>query len=247
VPDRDRILIVTAVRAETRAVLRALSRVVRVRHGGPLRRWDGRAGERPVTIVESGIGPVRAATVLRATIAATDLVISTGFAGALVGDGAPGDLLVPPTIVWDREHDLDRYTVRTAIHETAERSLADGGLRRTMPGGLFSSPTVIASPAAKRATATRTGAVAVEMEAAGIVAVAREWDVPVLALRVLLDGADISLEHIPPDLDSSWKARAQLVTRPAAWPGVLTLARHVPGAARALSRAISTILPTLAR
>lgn len=242
-----RIVVVTAVRAETRAVLATLSRVARVRGTGPERRWETRIGDRPVTIVEAGIGPARAAAALRATIAAGDLVVSSGFAGALVDDAAAGDLVVPTTIVWDRGPDLERYAVPRPLLDVAERALATAGPRRAAPDVLFSSPTVIATPEAKRATATRTGAVAVEMEAAGLVAVAREWHVPVLAVRVVLDGTDVSLAHVPPDLDSSWAARARLVARPAAWPGVLTLVRHLPAATRSLGGALRLILPALAR
>ena len=243
-------LVVTAVRAETRAVLGAVSRVTRSTEAGPGRRWEGRVGERSVTIIEAGIGPVRAAAALRAAIAATDLVVSRSVLRARSSVTALREI----SSFRRRSSGSARRistatTVASGLLDTAERALRDrrscDELRR---GALFSSPTVIATPAAKRATAARTGAVAVEMEAAGDHrGRAASAACPCSPLRVILDTADVSLEHLPPDLDSSWRARARLVARPAAWPGVLTLARHVPGAARALGRALGAVLPALAR
>lgn len=239
-----RLLAVTAVKAETRAVLAALTRTVRASVAG-FPAWEGRAGDRGVTVVQSGIGPARATAALAATPSNYDLIVSLGFAGALVGDVGPGDIVLPETIVWENADALLQHTASPSSWQAARARLApDSGLR-LHTGALFSSPVVVASPGHKREAARRTGAVAVEMESAALVTGAVARRIPVLALRVILDGAEVSLEHLPADLDSSWGARARLVGRPHAWPIVARLAREIPRATRALTRAAGLVLPAL--
>jgi nucleoside phosphorylase len=174
-----------------------------------------------------------------------DLIVSIGFAGALVTGAMPGDVVLPDTVVWEDDYGLQRYGVPPDPWRTARARLPDSLAARHLPGPLLSSPVVVASPDAKRAAASRFGAVAVEMEAAALVGVARERGVALLVLRAILDTVDVSLEGLPPDLDSSWRARAQLVGRPGAWPGVLTLTRHIPHVTRTLTLATASVLSAL--
>jgi nucleoside phosphorylase len=174
-----------------------------------------------------------------------DLVVSIGFAGALVGEAAPGDIVLPDMVVWDDDGKQQRYAVPVGAWQTAKARLPASLSNRALQGPLLSSPTVVASPEAKRAAALRSGAVAVEMEAAALITVARRRGIEVLVLRAILDGLDVSLEQLPADLDSSWWARAQLVGRPAAWPGVLALTRHIPHVARTLTQATAAVLSAL--
>jgi nucleoside phosphorylase len=172
-------------------------------------------------------------------------VASIGFAGALVDGAVPGDVVMPGTIVWEEDGTVRRYEVpaHTLAAAAAELPLELG--QRALRGPLWSSPIVIDTPAAKRAGARRLGAVAVEMEAAALIAIAAERGGTVLALRAILDTVDVALDALPPDLDVSWAARARLLGLPKAWPGVLTLARYVPRATRTLTRAAAAILPVL--
>ncbi len=240
----ERVVVVTAVRAETRAVLAALVRPVRVPIEGPPR-WEGWAGTRPVAVVQAGIGPERAAAAMRTSIAAGETVASIGFAGGLVEAAVPGDLVLPGTIVWEEHGALRRYEVPPATLAAAAAQLPAELGARALRGSLWSSPVVIGTPAAKRAGARRLGAVAVEMETAALIAIAGERGATVFALRAILDTVDVALDALPPDLDVSWAARARLLARPNAWPGVVALARHVPRAARTLTRAAAVILPVL--
>lgn len=236
------LVVVTAVAAETRAVLAALRRVRRFA-APKLRAWDGEASGRAVRVVQAGIGWERAGAALRALPRPWPVVVSVGFAGALIDGVEVGDVVLPSTIVSEHPNGLERYAVPTAAWESARNHLpADDG-RRPLHGPLLSSRTVVASTVDKHAAAVRTGAVAVEMEAAGLITSA--GDAGVLALRVILDGADVSLAELPPDLDSSWRARAQLLGRPAAWGTVVALARQIPTAARALTRTLGPVLPAL--
>lgn len=239
-----RVLAITAVKAETRAVLATLTRPARTTvEGFPA--WQGRAGSRDITLVQSGIGPTRARAALAATSAPHDLVVALGLAGALAAALAPGDVVLPEAIVWETPAGLERYDVAPTLWMNARTRLAAEPSFRVHTGLLLSSPVVIASPEDKRGAAARSGAVAVEMETAALVAGARERGIPVLALRIVLDAVDVSLEHLPADLDSSWMARARLVGRPGAWPIVARLAREIPRATRALMRAAAIVLPAL--
>ncbi len=240
---RGGLVVVTAVRAETRAVLGALVHPVRIASATPPR-WEGWAGTEAVTVVQGGIGPARA----RAALAAVDdvgLVVSFGFAGALVDRAAPGDLVLPGTVLWEEAGAVRRYDVPSAVLAAATARLPADLDRRAVRGALWSSPVVVGTPTAKREAARRLGAVAVEMETAALATVAGERGVALLALRAILDGVDVSLADLPSDLDGSWSARARLLARPKAWPGVVTLARHVPRAAATLRRAAAAILPAL--
>ena len=243
VPRGTRIVVVTAVRAETRAALAALVHPVRIASAS-LPRWEGWAGTHAVTVVQGGIGPARARAAL-ADVGDVRLVVSLGFAGALVDGASPGDLVLPGTVVWEEGDAVRRYEVPPAVLAAATTRVPPDLDRRALRGALWSSPSVVAAPAAKRGAARRFGAVAVEMEAAALATVAGARGVAVLAVRAILDTVDVSLENLPADLDDSWAARARLLARPKAWPGVVALARHVPRATDTLTRAAAAILPAL--
>ena len=240
----DRIAVVTAVGPETRAALQTFRRPTRIPLPG-FRAWHGDVGGRPATLVQSGIGPERARAAMAALEGTFVLAVSAGFAGALVAGAAPGDVVLPERIVWQVDTHVEEYDVPRAAWRAARAALPARHAARMLEGTLLSSRTIVASVAGKRAAALATGAVAVEMEAAGLIAVARERNVGLLTLRTVLDTADVSLEGLPPDLDSSWSARARLVGMPAAWPRVLALARQIPRASQSLADALGAVLPAL--
>jgi adenosylhomocysteine nucleosidase len=236
------ILVVTAVKAETRAVLAAMAGTTRAAIPG-FPAWRGRTGARVVTVVQSGIGPTLAAAALTAATSAYDVVVSLGFAGALTDAVGPRDVVMPETVVWEEPQGVRLHTIHPPTWRATRACVAGDSDLRVHTGRLLSSPVIIGSPGSKRAAAARTGAIAVEMETAALVQVAAARDVPVLALRVVLDGADVSLDSVPPDLSTSWGARARLIARPRAWPIVAQLARELPRASHALTRAAALALP----
>ncbi len=242
--DRDPLVVVTAVGAETRAVLAAVRRARRIAVPG-LRAWQAEIEGRRIELVQAGIGPARARTALEALTGPHGLVLSVGFAGALVAGPAPGDVVLPTAIVWDEDGTVRRDPVPVDLWTSAKAHLPPALAARALHGALLSSPAVVASPAAKAAAARRFEAVAVEMEAAALLHVARTRGIAVLPLRAILDTADVSLADLPPDLDASWRASAQLLRRPAAWPGVLALAREIPRATRTLTAVLRRVLPAL--
>ncbi|MBI3768422.1 MAG: hypothetical protein HY271_07985 [Deltaproteobacteria bacterium] len=236
--------LVTALRLETRAVLAALTRPRRIRPA-PRPSWVGRAGAHEIVVVQGGVGRDAAATATAAVPAHVTLLGSVGFVGALDPGLAPGDVVVASSIVWDEGGGARRYDVAPALLETLRRVLAAVLPRPPCAGTLFSTQAIVAGVDAKRAAYERYAAVAVEMEAAALARHAVQHGVPLFALRVVLDPALLSLEGLPPNLDSSWAARARLATTPWVWPLLGTLHRHASTAGDALTRALRASLPAL--
>ena len=238
------LLVVTAVAAETRAVLAAVRQARRIAVPG-LRAWEAECGGRLVRLVQSGVGPARARAALAALDGPHALVLSVGFAGGLIAGPAPGDVVLPTAVVWEDDDQIHRYPVPLEHWTAANACLPSALADRVLHGALLSSPTIVASTEEKHAAGRRADAVAVEMEAAALITLARERGTEVLPLRVILDTADVSLAWLPANLDSSWRARAQLLARPVVWGRVLSLAREVPFAARNLTAALAAVLRVL--
>jgi nucleoside phosphorylase len=240
----SRIVVVTAVRTESRAVVRTLSEPRRVRHlSRPM--WQGEAGTNQVIVVQGGVGREAARSAVLECGGRYDAVVSLGFAGALTADLEPGDLVLPATVVWEEEGSVRRYQVPAGLLGTALDALPDPVRRRTAVGTLFSSPVVLASAMAKRQAAQRHAAVAVEMEAAALASYASDRGLAFLALRAVLDPADLSLERLPSGIESSWKSRARLAVTPGAWGLVRTLSRHAAVASATLAEAAAAVLPAV--
>jgi nucleoside phosphorylase len=239
-----RIVVVTAVRAETRAALRALSGPRRVR---PAARpcWEGWAGSNHVTVVEGGVGHEAARRAVSVPAAPCDLLVSLGFAGALAPGLAPGALVLSGTIIWEEESDVHRYDVPHEIVQMVEAALPPDLRRALVQGALLSSALVVATPAEKEQAARHFGAVAVEMEAAALAAIATGRGIGFLPLRAILDPADLSLAGLPENLDRSWAARVSLVGMPATWPLLVRLRHHLGAAGATLTRAATAVLPAL--
>jgi len=152
------------------------------------------------------------------------LVISAGVCGALAPDLRPGDLVLPESV-------LGPSAERLNVTPTAyARALALGGAA-TRGGTLQTSREVVATAEAKAALFARTGAVAVDMESAPILAHAAKAGCPALVVRAVADAAG---ETLPPELIDlvteagrlrAVRALALTVTRPRVLPRALAL-RH---------------------
>lgn len=101
-----------------------------------------------------------------------NLLISTGFAGALREDLNVGDLVLA-------ENFSDPRLLSTA------RRILDG--RKIHVAALFTSNAMIDSPGERNRIAGQQGAVAVDMETETIAQMCRERGIPLLSLRVISD------------------------------------------------------------
>ncbi len=163
------ILVVFALPEESREFRRAIGAVRENRTT-----WSGCIAGRAVRIAHCGVGPEAAARTAAGLLAEElpEMLIATGFAGALAPDLALGDIVLA-----------------TNFSDPAllQRVAASGFPARS--GVLASVAHPVETIAAKRALAA-TGALAVDMETAPLAAACRAAGVPFLALRAISDRAD---------------------------------------------------------
>jgi adenosylhomocysteine nucleosidase len=199
-----------------------------------LRRHRPRAG--PWSILQSGPGAARAAAAAkRAVDDGAGLLVSWGLAGGLAAAAAPGTVLLPRRVLEPRAEPL---LVDAVWHA---RLFALAGELHVEQGDLLTASTALESPAAKRAAAAATSAVAVDMESAAIGAVAARARVPFVALRVVVDGLD---DTLPPRaenwIDARGNRRVTAALQAAAdarqWRSLLTLAKRYRVASGTLDR-----------
>jgi adenosylhomocysteine nucleosidase len=232
----SRILILTAVELEARALARQLE-----------------LPALPALLFPAfGRGTLRLAPVgLRAALLAErwpilrlgldqPLVISAGICGALAPDLRPGDLVLPESV-------LGPSAERLNVTPTAyARALALGG---AIHGGtLQTSRDVVATAEAKTALFARTGAVAVDMESSLILTHAARAGCPALVVRAVADAAG---ETLPPELIGlvteagrlrTARALALTVTRPHVLPRALAFRHATRRALAAVARLLAAFI-----
>lgn len=117
-----------------------------------------------------------------------DALISFGVAGALDPQLRPGDLLVAETIVTG---DGNRYNTTPAWSDGVARTFeAATTVRR---GVIATSETPLMTAKAKHSIGEALGAIAVDMESAGVAAAAARRGVPFIAIRAIGDPASRDL------------------------------------------------------
>lgn len=131
-----------------------------------------------VVLVANGAGPRCAAEALaaipREPIRA---VVSTGLCGALDPSLRVGSIVCATEIRWSGG--------AFPLHEAASQ-------RAFVAGPVWSQDRVASTAAEKSELFRRTGAIAVEMEAAGLAPTMRQWGVPLFCVRAVSDEADES-------------------------------------------------------
>jgi len=179
----------------------------------------------------TGLG--EAACVAAATLAedGARALVSFGLAGGLARGLAPGTAIVADRVVGD---DAGWRLLGTT-------ALADELGART--GTLWAATTPLLSPTDKRDAAARSGAIAVDMESAHVLATARRHGLPALVVRVVADPAERALPRLaasaarPDGTLDPWATAAALLRYPADWPLVALSARDTARARSGLRRA----------
>ena len=210
--EQPTIALVVALAQERRALRRCLASV---------RRWgadefsglSGRLGRHPVILVQAGIGRDRARRALLSASRRFRLraAWSLGFAGGLANGLRPGDLVCPGAVLRD-----DGQAGQASPAAPARAAVAAAFSVARIPfadGFLLSVDSPLRTPEAKRAAHRRTGAVAVDMEAAGVVEAAESLGIPWLAIKSIVDAVD---EPLPEFLGGCTTPAGDL-----RWAGVL--------------------------
>jgi len=217
------VLVLTAVDVEARGLARHLG-LARV-EGTPWPHY--RAGALEIACV--GVRAGRIEERVNACVP-PDLLVSAGACGALAPSLVTGDLVVPETVV---SADGGRHTTD-----------ALPGLPRA--GALLTVADVVESVAAKARLWMETGAAAVDMESALIVAWARSRGIRVAVVRGV---SDTAADAVPADLvalvDVGGRVSAGRAIRAAlARPSALADAMHL---GRGTAAALKTVAAALAR
>jgi adenosylhomocysteine nucleosidase len=218
-----RLLVLTAVDVEARGLARHLGL-------SPIVSAFPRFGGGSLEIAVVGLAAAHLEARLGAPPPST-LVISAGACGALAPELAVGALVVPETVIAS-----DRRRFVTA---------ATGGLPRH--GTLVSSDRVIEDAAAKSRLWLETGALAVDMESAAILAWAAAHGAPAAVVRGVSDPAD---RGVPADLARvvhddgrvrPLRAVGAVLARPSALADAMSLRAGTTAALKAVAAALGKL------
>lgn len=174
-------------------------------------------------VVCAGTGRRRAYEAAKASVEkfSPGVVISIGFAGSCVAELAPGSVVVPARVV---------------VPATGEEFKCAFG------SGTVVSLDEVAGVTAKREARGPYGALAVEMEAAGVAKAAAEHGTDFAAIKVISDGAEDEMEFlaafVTPEGFATRRFLAHVALRPRMWARVAALQRNSKLAAAALERAV---------
>ncbi|MEX0676714.1 MAG: hypothetical protein WD063_06535 [Pirellulales bacterium] len=182
--------LVFALPIEAGGLVDRLAGVVRIEGAGFVAREGGLDGRR-IVIVESGVGRPRAARATEALILGhrPRWIVSAGFAGALDGRLARGDILMADAIV---DPDDRQLVIDFKLQSESATS------PHLHVGRLLTVDRVIREPGEKRDLGKRHGALAVDMESMGVAEVCRSEKVRFLSVRVIVDAVD---QTLPRDID----------------------------------------------
>ncbi len=191
-------------------------------------------------LIVSGMGRDRAKQAAHKLIGENvDCLVSFGTAGALAPALRPGDLLLPQTIVVANAaasqaqpgpDQADSHVVNSGLPAPAIQRLS----RQNIPihtGPLACADEPVTSSAGKRRLFGQTGAIAVDMESAGVLEAAQESGLQGYAARVIVDPADLALpEIVLREVDdfgqiNNLALALRLITSPAQIPHLLRLAK----------------------
>lgn len=231
-----RVAIVAALEREVPVLVRTWTCEEREHEG---RRFRFFVTNRTV-LVCAGIGAGVARRACEAVIALyrPAVIISAGFAGALVDELKAGDTILPSFVV-DAQ---DGSRIPTCVSKTIARDGEEGS------GVLVSFP-AIANREQKTKLAKTFGAQAVDMEAASVARAAQARGVPFLAVKAISDEANLSLPPLERFLGRSgefetWRLLAYIAPRFWLWRGLGRLARNSRVASNNLcARLESEVLP----
>lgn len=199
----------------------------------------------PVELAVTGPGPRRVELAAAALVDPPCAVLSSGVAGALVDDCAPGEVVLAARVC---TLDAVSHATDPDLRQRAARALVAARLP-ARDDACLGVDVVLESEAKKRAAARRSGAAIVQMEDQVWAERAEHWGVPFLSLRVVLDRVDRQIPEAA--LAFPWRgpslrdALRILAPRPRELPALLELSWAQRRARRALSAALHCVVAAL--
>lgn len=243
----------TATRIEFNAVARAFQ----VSH--PVSQYGHRALASHdhglnILLIQSGMGPNKARTCTRQLLdnASWDVIVSTGFAGAL--DLIPiGSVLIGHEVCEEPNSTFDALLglPRVACHPDWVHSALDlhwTGQESLRAGAFVSVDHVLTHSVDKHKLKALTSAIGVDMESAAIGEVAQEHCQPFLIVRAISDGVN---EDLPVDFNlflkpSGWiPGVLSILSTPRSWKGFFDLYQHSKQASTELTRFFEEFFSTI--
>lgn len=233
------VLVLTAVELEARNLARELEFPRLSRFPYPVFERSGGAVRVRVAPVGLRAGLIAERWPSLAGDLSSPLVISAGTCGALAPELGVGDLVLPESVLGPAG---ERLNVTPGAHAAAVK-LA-GGARK---GLLLTSIDAVGTPEAKAQRWLSTGASAVDMESAAILAWASGQGCPSLVVRAVSDNAR---QHVPLELIGlvtpqgklrTGRAVALALTHPRTIPHALILRRGTGQALKAVARLIAAL------
>ena len=231
--------LVAALSWEVRPLLRRQSGAGRVEKDGPV--YSFLARETPVHLTVAGVGAENAYRAARRLLDRYRVrgLVTIGFAGGLADSLNAGDIVLA-------DHVTDQRTGER-FDCSGELSLNGlGPIEHAHRGGLLSVMEVVTAAAEKRKLAGKWGAVAVDMESAGVGRAASESGVAFAAVKAITDTAmqSISFDFARCRSEhnglSFWKIAREGMRTSQAIRDVWMLAKGARIAARALAEALGS-------
>lgn len=240
----QRVAVLFALRRESMFFVRLLSKARRLRHA-PCAAWIGSVGKVQVLVVEGGMGAEKTRKALEwldllpiidSSIFSADILINSGFCGALTTRHTVGEVVQASAIVnargfiWTASHSIPNLdAVRLVTHST-----------------------LVGEPAQKEQLAREYDAHIVDMEAAEVALHCAARGLPLLCLRSISDDSATTLSPHLAELLSHGRVSAVklirlLLRRPWLIKEMLRLARHTRKAGIALAEALRESLSLLAQ
>ncbi len=213
--------------------------------------------DRKVILIESGMGPERAATATALLIdrAAPSVLVNFGFAGAVTAGPRVGDVIVAEHILLHRgrlfseqpglARELTERVVGTVGNGDRERDC------RTLRGTFITAAEILQKRVLAGLLPTGTSHPVVEMESAAVARIAAREGVPLVALRAISDGAEEELGFaIDEFTDREMRIRAgkvllTIAKKPWIIPQLVRLARNARLAGQNLALAVRDAVSTL--
>jgi len=256
--NKNTIGLIAAMPDEIRPLLRLAGPCIRGKIGR-LKLYRFTIGTHEVCLIESGMGPLNAATATHALIAAIDpaIIVSFGFAGAVTAGPTVGDIVVANRILF--HHDPLFSEQQGLSNELAEQAIiAMDRVLKEVPcqiylGAFITAAQILDKAAlAKRLPAGIINPV-VEMETAAVAGVAARATVPFLAIRAISDAADEELGFDIADFTDRtmrirlWRVLLTVARKPWVIPQLLRLAANCRRGGKHLAVALLGFLRYLAQ